>query len=219
MVAAVAVTVAVSCGEGIGESSVKRFIQQHGRASRRGSYTVCVLHGGIQRMPKLIMLRGPSAVGKSTVAGELMRRTKRPTVLIDLDYYRFGFVNWEKAPASGSEDELGPEYEMSGSDVLIGLRRGYDVIFDGNFTSDPNDPFLKMIFDAHPDDNYLFYMDASLEETLKRHKTKENARIDTDKMREVYEYASPVGLEKEVIIPQDSSLEETVERIRQVAGI
>ena len=170
-------------------------------------------------MTKLIMLRGPSAVGKSTVAGELMRRTKRPTVLIDLDYYRFGFVNWEKAPACGSEDELGPEYEMSGGDVLIGLRRGYDVIFDGNFTSDPHDPFLKMLFDAHPDDNYLFYMDASLEETLKRHKTKENARINTDKMREVYKYASPVGLEKEVIIPQDSSLEETVERIRQVAGI
>jgi hypothetical protein len=163
-------------------------------------------------MAKLIMLRGPSAVGKSTVAEELMRRTTRPTVLIDLDYYRFGFVN-------RPEDWDGPEYEMSGSDVLIGLRMGYDVIFDGNFASDPHDPFLKMLFDAHPEENYLFYLDASLEETLKRHKSKLNPRIDEDKMKEVFKYASPVGLENEVIIPQDSSIDETVERIMQAAGI
>jgi hypothetical protein len=163
-------------------------------------------------MAKLIMLRGPSAVGKSTIAEELMRRTTRPTVLIDLDYYRFGFVN-------RPEDWDGPEYEMSGSDVLIGLRMGYDVIFDGNFTSDPHDPFLKSLFDAHPGENYLFYLDATLEETLKRHKTKSNPRIDEDKMKEVFKYASPVGLENEVIIPQDSSIDETVERIIQAAGI
>jgi hypothetical protein len=38
-------------------------------------------------------------------------------------------------------------------------------------------------------------------------------------MKEVFKYASPVGLENEVIIPQDSSIDETVERIIQAAGI
>src|ERR1700729_2580450 len=42
---------------------------------------------------KLIIIRGPSGAGKSTVAQALMKRTKRSTVLVDLDYYRFGFVN------------------------------------------------------------------------------------------------------------------------------
>jgi hypothetical protein len=163
-------------------------------------------------IPKLIILRGPSAVGKSTVAKALMSRTTRPTVLIDLDYYRFGFVN-------RPEDWDGPEFEMSGSDVLIGLRMGYDVIFDGNFTSDPDDPFLDKLFKAHPEENYLFYLDASLPETLLRHETKTNPRITAEKMIEVYKYASPVGVEQEVVIPDSSTLEETISKIREITEI
>jgi AAA domain len=161
---------------------------------------------------KLIILRGPSAVGKSTVAAALMRRTKRPTVLVDLDHYRFSFIN-----PPPRDHNL--EYEMSGSDVLIGLNLGFDVIFDGNFRAEAHDRFLAKRFQAHPEENYLFYLDASLGETLERHNTKSNPRINADKMKEVYKYASPVGHEKEVVIPQDSSLDETVDRIIRVAGI
>jgi hypothetical protein len=133
-------------------------------------------------------------------------------VLVELDYYRFGFVN-------RPEDWDGPEYEMSGSDVLIGLRMGYDVIFDGNFASGPHDPFLKKLFQAHPRENFLFYLEASLSETLRRHETKNSPRITTKKMKEVYKYASPVGAEQEVVIPERSTLDETVSKIRQIAGI
>ena len=110
-------------------------------------------------MTKLIIIRGPSGVGKSTVAKALMKRTKRPTVLVDLDHYRFSFVN----PPNHDHDL---EYEMSGSDVLIGLKLGFDVIFDGNFTATAHDPFLEKLLSAHPEENYLFYLDASLNETL-----------------------------------------------------
>jgi deoxyadenosine/deoxycytidine kinase len=98
-------------------------------------------------MTKLIILRGPSGVGKSTAAKALLKRSTSPTVLVELDHYRFSFVN----PPHHDHDL---EYEMSGSDVLI-------------------------------------YLDASLNETLKRHETKSNPRISTDKMKEVYHYASP----------------------------
>jgi len=163
-------------------------------------------------MTKLIIIRGPSGVGKSTVAKALMKRTKRPTVLVELDHYRFSFVN----PPNHDHDL---EYEMSGSDVLIGLKLGFDVIFDGNFTATAHDPFLEKLFSAHPEENYIFYLDASLNETFKRHETKSHPRISTDKMKEVYKYASPTGHEKEVIIPERSSLEQTVEQIAQITGI
>jgi hypothetical protein len=141
-----------------------------------------------------------------------MKRTKRPTVLVDLDHYRFGFVN----PPSRDHDL---EYEMSGSDVLIGLRLGFDVIFDGNFTADAHDPFLEKLFQAHSKENYLFYLDASLPETLRRHETKSYTRISTSKMREVYKYASPTGRKEEVVIPESSSLGQTVEQIMRITGI
>jgi AAA domain len=161
---------------------------------------------------KLIVIRGPSGVGKTTVAHALMNWTKRPTVLIDLDHYRFSFVN----PPGYSHDL---EYEMSGSDVLIGLKLGFDVIFDGNFTARAPDPFLERLFSAHPRENYLFYLEASLDETLRRHKTKVNPRITTDKMEELYQYASPTGYEGEVLIPEGSSLEQTIEQIARVTEI
>jgi thymidylate kinase len=166
----------------------------------------------INRLTKLIILRGPSAVGKSTVAKALMELTQRPTVLVELDYYRFSFVNPPRR-------DHNLEYELSGSDVLIALRLGFDVIFDGNFTADAHDPFLVRLFRAHAEQNYLFYLDASLAETLRRHKTKSNPRISAEKMREVYKYASPTGRKDEVVIPGDSSLEQTVDQIVQATGI
>lgn len=164
-------------------------------------------------MTKLIILRGPSASGKSTVAKALMERTKRLTVLVDLDYYRFCFVN-----PDDPENGLGIEYRLSAASVLTSLQNGFDVIFDGNFTYDSDDTFLAQLLD-HPGENYIFYLESSLEETLKRHETKMDPRINTDKMKEVYRYASPTGHNDEVVIPESSSLEQTVEKIRAVAGI
>src|SRR5258708_38036875 len=78
--------------------------------------------------PSVFVLWRTEGAGKSTVAQALMKWTTRPTVLVDLDHYRFSFVN----PPNRDHDL---EYEMSGSDVLIGLKLGFDVIFDGNFTA------------------------------------------------------------------------------------
>ncbi|MCL5016077.1 MAG: AAA family ATPase [Patescibacteria group bacterium] len=168
-------------------------------------------------MTKLIIIRGPSAAGKSTVAKTLMSRTKRPTLLVDLDYYRFAFVN-------PPERDHNLEYELSGNDIITALELGFDVIFEGNFKAGENDPFLKKLFDAHKEENYLFYLDASLDETLKRHKTKTPYSptipiLSEDRVRELYQFASPIGRENEIIIPEYSTLEQTVDKIMEVAGI
>jgi hypothetical protein len=166
----------------------------------------------VYKQPKLIIIRGPSAVGKSTVAAALMHTTKRPTVLVDLDHYRFCFVNPPK-------EDHNLEYEMIASDVKIGLEKGFDVIFDGNFSTGRRDPFLRKLFAFHPRENYIFYLDASLDETLERHKTKTKPRISIAKMKEVYKFASPIGHKDEIVIPESSTLEETVDKIVQVTGI
>jgi hypothetical protein len=136
----------------------------------------------------------------------------RPVVLVELDQYRFSFVNPPK-----KDHDL--EFEMSASDVKVGLKLGFDVIFDGNFSAKADDPFLEKLFAGHLEENYLFYLDASLQETLERHKAKTNPRIDTDKMKEVYRYASPTGHKQEVVISEDSTLEQTVATIKLITGI
>ena len=141
-----------------------------------------------------------------------MEQAKRPTVLVELDHYRFSFVN----PPVEDHDL---EFDMSASDVLIGLEKGFDVIFDGNFSAKANDPFLERLFDAHPSENYMFYLDSSLKETLRRHSTKANPLISAAKMKEVYQYTSPTEHENEVVIPEHSTLEQSVALIRRVARI
>ena len=165
-----------------------------------------------RKATKLIIIRGPSGVGKSTVSKLLLQRTSRPAVLVDLDHYRFGFVNPPRV-------DHGLEYRMSASAILTALRSGFDVIFDGQFTSEAHDPFLARIFRAHPRQNYLFYLDASLPETLARHSTKFNPRIGAEKMAEVYPLASPLGRPNEVVVPEGSTLEQTISLIRHVTGI
>lgn len=52
---------------------------------------------------------------------------------------------------------------------LCELWLGFDVIYDGNFTATAHDPFLAKLLSAQPEETYLFYLNASLNETLKRH--------------------------------------------------
>lgn len=156
-------------------------------------------------MTKLIIIRGPSGVGKSTVAKKLMSSTTRPTTLIDLDYYRFIHVN-----GVGSHDL---EHGMCVNNILIALDKGFDVIFEGNYNVKESPEFFSEVFRFHPNENYLFYLDASLDETLKRHVARVDQRIKSEKMKELYKFASPTRHKGEVIIPETSTLEETVKKI------
>jgi guanylate kinase len=162
---------------------------------------------------KLIMIRGPSAIGKSTVAKVLLKQASRPTVLVELDHYRFSLVN----PAPNAIKNHNLEYDMTTSDILIALQKGFDVIFDGNFRGKANDPFIKRLFNAHPVENYLIYLEGSLKETLRRHATKAHPLITPRRMRELYKYASPLGHETESIIPEHSTLDQTVKQIKRLA--
>jgi len=166
-------------------------------------------------MEKLIIIRGPSGVGKSSVAKALKEKTDRPTMLIEQDIFRT-FSN-EETP-----NNL-PVHEMVEVTTLIALKHGFDVILEGilNVQKPGRREMYERIFKAHPAENYIFYMEASFDETVRRH----GARLDkkdkfgADDMREWYGLASPMQHPEEVIIQEGSSLEETVAIISRVAGL
>ncbi len=167
----------------------------------------------MEDVPKLIIIRGPSGAGKSTVSKTLLKQSDRKTLLVSEDQIRKMF-NDNHLPGHTASKEL------SVYSVLLGLREGYDVILEGILNIKTSQERLGKILKAHAKENYFFYLDVSYDETLRRHATRpEKAEFSTDAMKEWWDYASPSGQSTEVVIPESSSLKETVASIAASAGL
>ncbi len=159
-------------------------------------------------MPKLIILRGNSGSGKSTVAKALREQSKsgRKIAIVEQDYLR-RFVLKEK------EHDNGDNIALIKQTVEYALNHDYDVILEGIlYTPRYREVIIQLLGQAP--DHWVYYFDVSLKETLKRHETKHNAREFGEKeMRGWYNEVNHLGIEDEIIIPESSSLEESVGRI------
>jgi adenylate kinase family enzyme len=155
----------------------------------------------------LIILRGPSSAGKSTIAQLLHAQVANKTALIDQDYYRHTMFN------NLHSDLEAPRYVMFAG-VLAALEHGYDVILEGFMGMGKYGSYFDELLAQHPDNNYFFYFDVSFEESLRRHAGRsKDASLTEAKMRELYKRSGPFGYPGEVIIGQDCSAEQACARI------
>jgi predicted kinase len=120
-------------------------------------------------MKKLIILRGNSGSGKSSVAHDVREhlRSKEKCAIIEQDYVRRIVLQEKEADSS---DHIILIERM----VRFSLSRGYVVILEGILQR----ARYKKMFDAledYADVQLIFYFDVSFEETLRRHATKSNA--------------------------------------------
>ncbi|MEK7164290.1 MAG: AAA family ATPase [Patescibacteria group bacterium] len=162
-------------------------------------------------MSKLIIIRGPSGAGKSTIAKSLMDQVTKTTALINRDYYMFMF-----RPDDGAKV---PDKELIENNILTCLNHGIDVIFEGNFRAETHKQMLDRLFVAHPEENYIFYLDISLVETLKRHDSRLEKLITKERMEELYAHALPLNYPTEIKVPENSSLQQTINLIQKTAKI
>jgi adenylate kinase family enzyme len=166
--------------------------------------------------PKLIIIRGPSGVGKSTVARAVKERSDRPTLLLEQDLFRPLFNK------GGTDSDI-PIWELIEASVKVGLQHRYDVILEGilNVQKPGRLDFFENLFRYHPEENYLFYLDASFDETLKRHESRPDKKIEfgEKEMREWWDLASKMGHANEVVIPENSTIDETATKIGEIAGL
>lgn len=169
------------------------------------------------RQPKLIVLRGPSGSGKSTVAKLLFEGATNKTALIEQDHYRFIF----KPAGGGSKYNGDTIHKMIKSDTLIALQDGYDVILEGILSVRSYGELLDEMFAVHPEENYIFYFDISLEETLRRHSTRKTVLTEfgPEDIREWYPAAHRSDHKLEKIIPETFSIEDTIRFIKETAKI
>ena len=159
--------------------------------------------------PKLIMLRGPAGAGKSTTAKILLENASKKTCLIEQDYYRFIFRPYE----NGSKANAEPIHNMILQNVLIALNEGYNVILEGIFSTKSYKKIVDEILEVHPAENYFFYFDISLDETLRRHAqrpSKNTPPFTLGEMKSWYPSEYVAIHPNEVRILESSSLEDTI---------
>ena len=162
---------------------------------------------------KLIVLRGPSGSGKSSVAMALRNLVKEKIAIVQQDYLRRTLLK-EKDVSNSLNAELIQQV------TLFVLDHGYHVIMEGIFDSDRYKNMFEKIIRAHSDNNYFFYFDVSFKETLRRHQSKPNKEDFGEKeLRSWYKERDYLPFVREEIIPEGHTLEKIVELIRTSSSL
>lgn len=155
---------------------------------------------------KLVVLRGNSGSGKSTVAKALRERGQSKIAIVEQDYLR-RFILQEKE--NQGTDSIG----LIQQTVEFALDREYNVILEGILYIPAYGAMLKTLAEQCPH-NYFYYFDVSFHETLQRHATKPNAHEFGEKeMRKWYKPNQHTKFPTEKIIPESFTLDETVDKI------
>lgn len=156
---------------------------------------------------KLIIIRGNSGSGKSTVAKRLQGEMGRGTMLIPQDMVRRDILKVLDTPGNESIDMI---YEMA----LYGHKIGYDVIVEGILHEKKYGDMLRKLLNDFQGEVTVYYLDIPFEETLRRHATKSNAHEYGEKeMREWWIDKDYLGVEGEIILSDERSEDDLVKAI------
>jgi predicted kinase len=162
--------------------------------------------------PKLIVLRGNSGSGKSTVAKMVRQASPRKTALVEQDYLR-------RIVLKERERDDGDNIDLIFQTTTFALARGYDIVLEGMLVFQRYGEMLRELAARCPW-HAFFYFDVSLEETLRRHATKPIAgEVSEQQLREWYRAWDVTGFPGETIIPERASAEEAVALIVERAGL
>lgn len=165
----------------------------------------------------LVVIRGNSGSGKSTVARRLRQRAGRPWgsgwALVEQDYLRRVLL-WEKDVAGG----LAPTLIEHNVRFLLGS--GRHVVLEGILTSKRYGEMLRRLRAGHEGPAHFFYFDVSFAETVRRHGTRPQAREFTpDQMRDWYVERDLVDGLGETVIAESTSEDEALDLIARRAGV
>jgi predicted kinase len=162
---------------------------------------------------RLIVLRGNSGSGKSSVATEVRAWYGRGVALVGQDNLRRVVLRERDVPAAANIGLI---------DVVAryAISHGFHVIIDGILQADRYGAMLDALHRDHRGVSCFYYLDVPFEETLRRHATRpQAAEFGEAEMRSWYRELDllPGGIEQ--VIPAANSLEETVRQVMRGAGL
>jgi predicted kinase len=160
---------------------------------------------------RLVVLRGLSAAGKSTVASELARTCADKVAVLEEDYFRRVVLRRQ------DKDRVACR-RVQCACAVAALDSGFHVILDGILNARYYRAVIAELLARSPDTSSLYYFDVSLEETLRRHASKPIASdVPVSSLRDWYAAASPLGHVAETLIPEVFSVEQAVQLVQQTS--
>lgn len=161
----------------------------------------------MNHVSKLILIRGNSGSGKSTIAKALQKKFGRNTLMISQDTVRRDML-WVK-------DGMGTEaLPLLLNLALYGKENCGIVILEGILDSVCYRVLFEELKNEFGSNIYAYYYDIPFEETLIRHQTKPNKdEFGESDMRRWWNEKDYIGIISEKILTKEFSLSESVEMI------
>lgn len=162
---------------------------------------------------RLVLLRGNSASGKSSVAAGIRSRFGRGLALVEQDTLRRVVLRERDRPGAAN---IG----LIDTVARYALDAGYHVIVEGILYADRYGDMLARLCADHRGPTHAYYLDVPFDETLSRHATKPIAdEVGETDLRNWYRHRDLLPGGVETVIGADSSLAKTVERIMDDTGL
>lgn len=155
-------------------------------------------------MPKLIIIRGNSGSGKTTVSRELQKKFGRNTLLIPQDTVRIEMLLAKDKEALPLIMNL----------LKYGEKNSEITILEGILDSGLYRPLFEAAIESFGENIFAYYYDLPFEETLIRHGTKPNkSEFGEEDMRRWWNEKDYIGIIPEKTLTKDISASEAAEMI------
>jgi adenylate kinase family enzyme len=161
------------------------------------------------KVPKIIILRGNSGSGKTTIAKLLQKHLGHGTMLISQDVVRREVLYVRDDPQTQA---IGLLIEL----VKYGRLNCDIVILEGILYADWYQELFECVINEYGSNIYAYYFDVPFEETLLRHMTKPNVNeFGENEMRRWWREKDYIKAIPEQLLNKTMTADEIVEMITQ----
>ncbi|RPK87350.1 MULTISPECIES: AAA family ATPase [Streptomyces] len=162
---------------------------------------------------RLIILRGNSASGKSSIAAGLRDRFGRGLAVVGQDNLRRTVLRERDRPGASN---IG----LIDLTARYALDAGYHVVVEGILYADHYGAMLTRLRADHRGPTHGYYLDVPFAETVARHATKPIAdEVNAEQLRDWYRTRDVLPDGVETVIGPDSVLDGTVDRVMLDTGL
>ncbi|MFC9583518.1 AAA family ATPase [Streptomyces yangpuensis] len=165
---------------------------------------------------RLVVVRGNSASGKSSVAAGVRDRFGRGLALVGQDNLRRTVLRERDVPG-------GANIGLIDTVARYALDAGYHVVVEGILYADRYGDMLAGLLGDHRGVSRCYYLDVPIEETLTRHASKADpeylAQVTELQLRDWYRERDVLPGGVETVVGADSTLTATIDLILRDTGL